>query len=109
MPLNAPPLKEREIFENVSVVELNVNDPDNVDPEFPVSVWLEKLSCESANAGRHTSTRNAAQTLAKLEYRRITTLNLTEPYKSTTRESLHPTVIMSRLIILATGCKRLQH
>jgi hypothetical protein len=106
MPLNAPPLKEREILENESVVELNVNDPDTVDPEFPVRVSFEKLSFESANAGRHAHTKSAAQTLIRLKYRRITVFNFR---RSTTRVSVHSSLALSRLIILATGCKHLQH
>jgi len=102
IPLNAPLLKDREIFENVSVVELNVNDPDTVDPELPPSFSLEKLSCESAKAGRHTSARNTAQTLDKFKYRRITTLDTAQIDYS--REC----TLNFRLVKNDNSCNRLQ-
>src|SRR5580700_3525002 len=105
-PANTPPLNNSEMLEKVSLEELNVKPPDTL-PETPVRFTLLKLSLlEFANADNDTASRNTALTLANFKDCIITLL---QPYKSTLAGSLYLSLNLSRLIILATSCKRLQH
>jgi hypothetical protein len=105
MPLNTPPLNDRERLEKVSVDVLNVNDPEAL-PETPVRFTLLKQSPEQADADSDTASRNITHTVASLKRLIMTLL---QPYKSTACASLDVTVALSRLRILATGCKGLQY
>jgi hypothetical protein len=78
MPLKAPPLNDSEMLEKVppEALPVNVNDPDKVDPELPVSFSLEKLLCESANEGRDKSSMNAHAAATTLQFLLIELLHL---------------------------------
>ena len=100
------PPKEWGALENLSVELLKAKNPDAPVAEMPDRAAPEKSLMEFANADNDTTSRNTALTLTNFKYCFMTLL---QPYKSTLAASLYPSLNLSRLIILATSCKRLQH
>jgi hypothetical protein len=100
------PPKDWGAFENLSVELLKAKDPDAPVAEMPDRVAPEKSLLESANADNDIASRISEETLANFKDRIMT---LHQPYKSTAPASLYSSSELSRLRILATSCKPLQH